>query len=137
MSPKISYRIYKSPPLEPILSQMSSVHIIMTYYFKIRFIIILPSTPRSLKWLFQRNYNDITIRDAASFRPSKDVDIMNTGMAISNPARTQIYLLVFLCCAALYRWKPCRVLPNIYGICRFEINFESIQGRCSYPRKQM
>jgi hypothetical protein len=45
---KARYRDHNSPPLVPILSQMNPVHILTPNFFKIHFIIILPSTPRSL-----------------------------------------------------------------------------------------
>jgi len=38
------------PPLEPILTQMNQAHVFKSRFFKIRFIIILPSTPTSTKW---------------------------------------------------------------------------------------
>jgi hypothetical protein len=40
----------KSPPMEPILSQMSPVHTHTFYSCTIHFIIIFLSTPKSLKW---------------------------------------------------------------------------------------
>lgn len=41
--PNIYCRVPKSPPLELIMSQMNSVHILISYYFKIHFNITLPS----------------------------------------------------------------------------------------------
>jgi hypothetical protein len=32
---KVHYRVYRSPPLDPVLGQMSSVHTITPYFFKI------------------------------------------------------------------------------------------------------
>jgi hypothetical protein len=46
-NPKVHYCVQNSPPLVHILSQINPVHILTTYFFKIRSNIILPSTPKS------------------------------------------------------------------------------------------
>jgi len=45
---KINFHIYKSSPLDPILSHINQFHILTSHFFKVHFI-ILPSTLRSLK----------------------------------------------------------------------------------------
>jgi len=49
--PKYPYRVHKSQPFFPVLSQMNEVQTFPQHFFKICFnIIILSSTPRPSKW---------------------------------------------------------------------------------------
>jgi hypothetical protein len=48
--PKIRYRIHKSPPLDPISSQLNPVRPIDPCFPKVQLNVILPPTPRSSQW---------------------------------------------------------------------------------------
>jgi hypothetical protein len=58
MKPKVHYCIHSSLPLDPILIQFNSVHTLTSYLFKIKFNIILPSTPISPTLYFSCRFSD-------------------------------------------------------------------------------
>jgi hypothetical protein len=49
-NPKVHHRIHKSPPPEPILSQLNPVRPIDSYLPKVQLNVIFSPTPRSSQW---------------------------------------------------------------------------------------
>jgi hypothetical protein len=49
-NPTVHYRFHRSPPPDPILSQMNPVRPIDPYLPKVQLNVIFPPTPRSSQW---------------------------------------------------------------------------------------
>jgi hypothetical protein len=60
MEPEVHYRVHKSPPLAPVLSQIDSVHTIPFYLSKIYFIIqgVLPTVLWLRNWSETKRFMD-------------------------------------------------------------------------------
>jgi len=50
MQPEDMLCVYKSLPLDPVLSHMNPVYILIPYFCKIQLNVALPTMPRSSKW---------------------------------------------------------------------------------------
>jgi len=58
MEHKLLYRVFYSPPLVSVLSQLNPVQNLMSCFSKIHSNIILPSTPTSFRWFLPFRYSD-------------------------------------------------------------------------------
>jgi hypothetical protein len=67
----------KSPPLVAILSHLERVHTLPSYFSKIHFNIILPSTPLPSKWLIPSGSSTKALRYMAlSFNPTSSIILL-------------------------------------------------------------
>jgi hypothetical protein len=90
MEPKIHYRVHNSPTPFLILSLINTVHPLAPYFLKIRFNMILPSTPRSIKWSILSNQNTVQISQLpirATSRVHPILDLNLTVLWSSSSAR--------------------------------------------------
>jgi hypothetical protein len=51
MKPKVVFLCYNNPASDPILNRINTIQTLAPYFLKIRFNIILPSTPSSLDFV--------------------------------------------------------------------------------------
>jgi hypothetical protein len=61
LNPKDYYRIHECAPPVPILSQLDSVHSLISYFLNIHLNIIIPPTPGSPKCLFPSDFSNKTL----------------------------------------------------------------------------
>jgi hypothetical protein len=52
MEPILPFRSHKTPPLDPALNQLDSIHTLIYYIFEINFNIMLPSMPIFTQGIF-------------------------------------------------------------------------------------
>jgi len=67
-NPKFHFCVHESPSLVLILKQMDAIYILKLYFFKIHFIIMLPSTPWSPSWFLPSSFSMCTKLDLITLR---------------------------------------------------------------------
>jgi hypothetical protein len=82
---------------------MNPVHTLIAYFFKIHFIIILPATPRSPKWIFLCSF------------PTKIVyAFLISSIRATRPA-SLILLPIFFAVSRYFEILPYLMTPVIFG----------------------
>jgi len=90
-NPDVHYRIYKSPPPVPNLSENNLVHASPSHFLKVHFNITFPSTPRSSSWSLSlgssdRNRVKCSRRAAIQSVSTSAIDRPNESLASSTVA---------------------------------------------------